>query len=64
MTKRRNDNSPTEYGGYPNDPSRRPDGTRRPQTTAERARTLRAEGIRAGETLGRQPRADRRGRTR
>jgi len=64
MTKRPNDNIPTEFGGYPNEPHRRPNGTRRPQTTAERARALRAEGIRAGEDLGRQPRAVRRGRTR
>ena len=64
MTKRPNDNIPTEYGGYPNDPCRRPDGTGRPQTTAERARALRAEGIRAGETLAPQPRAVRRRRTR
>jgi hypothetical protein len=64
MTKRPNDNIPTEHGGYPNDPYRRPDGTRRPQTTAERARALRAEGIRAGETPGRQLRTVRRGRAR
>ena len=64
MTKRLNDNIPTEHGGYPNDPYRRPDGTRRPQTTAERARALRAEGIRAGEDLSPKPRAVRRGRAR
>lgn len=64
MPERPNDNEPTEYGGYPGDPYRRPDGTRRPKTAAERARDLRAEGLRAGQGTARKPRADRRGRVR
>lgn len=62
MPERPTDNEPTEYGGYPGDPYRRPDGTRRPKTAAERARDLRAEGLRAGQGTVRKPRADGRAR--